>query len=315
MKDLAIGIDVGGTSIKGGAVTKEGKVLGYFKMPIDKTKTQEETLNEMISIVNNYVKENNYKDRIIGIGAGIPGSIDRDSGRIIYCGNLGWKDMDFCKIMKEKTGFDTKIINDANAATYGEAKFGAGKNYPFSLLFTLGTGIGGGVIINGELYEGNEGKGTEMGHLILEMNGRPCTCGRKGCWEKYASATALIYDTKIAMEKDPNSLLHKIAIEDGEVNGKTAFDAAKAGDLTANKVIDNYVMYLCEGLLTYCDIFRPNVIILSGGIANQGDYLFDKVNAYLKKEHYGYPGTPKVDVIPAELGYDSGKIGAAALFF
>ena len=182
-------------------------------------------------------------------------------------------------------------------------------------MLTLGTGVGGGIIINGELFEGNEGKGGELGHTVIVVDGEPCSCGRRGCLEAYASASALIRETKKAMRLNKRSLMWKISPDIELVNGKLPFEAAKQGDATAIKVLDNYVKYLGEGILNYCNIFRPNVIVLSGGIANAGDFLFDRVNAYVKERNYGYKSTPKVKVVPAELGYDSGKIGAAALFF
>jgi glucokinase len=182
-------------------------------------------------------------------------------------------------------------------------------------MLTLGTGVGGGIIINGKLFEGNEGKGAELGHSVIVVDGEQCTCGRKGCLETYASATALIRETKKAMQLNKRSLLWKVCPDIDLVGGKVPFDAAKQGDPTAIKVLDNYIKYLGEGILNFCNIFRPNVIVLSGGIANAGDYLFDRVNNYVRERNYGYKMTPEVKIVPAELGYDSGKIGAAALFF
>ena len=154
-----------------------------------------------------------------------------------------------------------------------------------------------------------------MGHTVVQYGGRLCTCGRNGCLETYASATAVINDTKKAMEEHPESLMHKVAQELGKIDGRVAFKAARQGDLVAMGVVEQYIYYLSEGILNYCNIFRPNVVILSGGIANEGDYLFDKINSYLKLHQYGYPKSPAVKVVPAKLGYDSGKIGAACLLF
>jgi len=182
-------------------------------------------------------------------------------------------------------------------------------------MITLGTGVGSGIVIDGKIYEGKKGQGAEIGHSSLFIDGIPCSCGRRGCFEMYASATALIRQTKEAMLKNKESKLWAGITDINQVNGKTVFDAAKAGDETANKVIDQYVMYLSEGLLNVCNIFRPEVIVLSGGIANQGTYLTDKINAYLVKYEYGYPMSTSTDVKIAELGYSSGIIGAASLFF
>ena len=207
-----------------------------------------------------------------------------------------------------------KITNDANAAALGEKVFGAGKKYQNVVMITLGTGVGSGIIIDGKIYEGLNGKGAEIGHSTLYVDGLPCTCGRNGCFEMYASASALIRQTKEAMEKDKKSLLWAEAKENnGKVSGRTAFYAAQKGDETANKVVDNYVKYLSEGLLNVCNIFRPECIVLSGGIANQGDYLLRKVKTYCEKYDYGYPNSPVTQIEIAEIGYNSGIIGAACL--
>ena len=313
---VAIGIDIGGTSIKGAAVTEEGKVLDVFTMPVEKGEQQEVTISKLIDITNKYLKEHNYdKTNVLGIGLGVPGAIDSKHGICSSSNNLKWEELPIQRLMEEGTGLKVRITNDANAAALGEAKFGSGKDYKDIIMITLGTGVGGGIVLDGKLFEGNEGKGAELGHTVIELNGRQCTCGRKGCFEAYASATALIADTKVAMEKNPDSLMHQIAEKNGKVDGRTSFEAAKAGDKVAIEVIDQYVYFLSEGLLNYCNIFRPEAIILSGGIANAGDYLFTKVNNYLKEHIYGFPRTPEVTVVGSALGYDSGKIGAAALFF
>lgn len=312
---IAIGIDIGGTSIKGAAVDSNGHVYETFSMPFVKGEPGEVTIQKLANLVKEYIQAHNLEDKIAGIGIGSPGTLDAQNGVVNYANNLGWNELPVAKIMQKTLPYPVRLTNDASAACLGEAKFGAGKNHETVIMLTLGTGVGGGIIINGKLFEGNECKGGELGHMVIMMDGEPCTCGRKGCLEAYASATALIRDTKRAMETNKQSLLWKIAPEINLVGGKTPFEAAKQGDPTASKVIDNYVKYLGEGILNYCNIFRPNVVVLSGGIANAGDYLFDKLNNYIKEHNYGYKFTPEVKVVPAELGYDSGKIGAAALFF
>ncbi len=313
---IAIGIDIGGTSIKGAAVTTNGEVLDVFSMPVEKGEKQEETINKLIELTNNYIITHKIeKDDILGIGLGVPGAIDSVHGICCASNNLGWVDLPIKRLMEEGTGLPVKITNDANAAALGEAKFGAGKHFNDIIMITLGTGVGGGIVIGGKLVEGNEGKGAELGHIVIEMGGRQCTCGRKGCFEAYASATALVEDAKKAMKAHPESKMHDIADKYGKVDGRVPFEAAMEGDKIGMEVVDQYVEYLSEGLLNYCNIFRPDAIILSGGIANSGDFLLDKVNTYLKEHDYGFKGTPAVKVFVSELGYDSGKIGAAALFF
>ena len=312
---LAIGIDIGGTSIKGAAIYDDGRMLDVFSLPVVKGEPGVETIKKLIDLVAGYISYQGIGDEIVGIGIGIPGLLDVKKGIIVMSNNLNWEDIPIADMFKKRLPYPVRIANDANVAAFGEAMFGAGKGVPYVIMLTLGTGVGGGIVLDGELYEGNNGQGAELGHTVVQYGGRQCTCQRKGCLETYASATAIIADTKAAMAEHPESLMHKVAEEFGKVDGRVAFKAARQGDLVALGVVEQYIYYLCEGLLNYCNIFRPNIIILSGGIANEGDYLFDKINAYLPKERYGYPRSPAVKVVPAKLGYDSGKIGAAALFF
>ena len=312
---IAIGIDIGGTSIKGAAVDSNGRVYEKFSMPFVKGEDGAETIKKLAAIVKEYIEAHGLEMKISGIGIGSPGTLDVKNGIVNYANNLGWVDLRVADIMHETLPYPIRLTNDANAACLGEAKYGAGKQYETVIMLTLGTGVGGGIIINGKLFEGNEGKGGELGHIVIEVDGEQCTCGRKGCLEAYASATALIRETKKAMKVNKRSLMWKISPEIDLVDGKVPFEAAKKGDAVAIKVIDNYVKYLGEGILNYCNIFRPNVVVLSGGVANAGPFLFDRLNSYLKERDYGYKFTPEVKVVPAELGYDSGKIGAAALFF
>ena len=312
---IAIGIDIGGTSIKGAAVDSNGRVYETFSMPFVKGEPGEITVKKLASIVKEYIASFDLEKKIVGIGIGCPGTLDIKNGVVNYSNNLGWNNLPLVDIMHEQLPYPIRLTNDANAASLGEAKFGAGKSYETIIMLTLGTGVGGGIIIDGKLFEGNEGKGGELGHTVIVVDGEQCTCGRKGCLEAYASATALIRDAKKAMRSNKRSLMWKISPDIDLVGGKVPFEAAKQGDPTAIAVIDNYVKYLGEGILNFCNTFRPNVIVLSGGLANAGAFLFDKVNKYVEERYYGYKSTPAVKIVPAELGYDSGKIGAAALFF
>ena len=313
---IAIGVDIGGTSIKGGAVTNEGKVLDIFSLPVEKGASQEATINSLIEVINQYLKEHNYnKDNVLGIGLGVPGCIDTENGVVTYSNNLNWRELPISKMISEGTGLPVRITNDANAATLGEAKFGAGKRYKNLLMFTLGTGIGGGIIIDGKLYEGHMGKGAELGHSVIVVDGEPCTCGRRGCFEVYASATALVRETNKMMEAHKDSKLWEIAEKNGKVDARVAFNADRDGDPYGHILVENYVKYLSEGLMNFFNIFRPEAICLSGGVANEGEYLISRVKKYCEERNYGYKGTPKVEILKSEIGYDSGKIGAASLFF
>ena len=307
-----LGIDIGGTSIKGGLVYRFGQVDKLFSLPIDKSLSQEEQVKALIIIIKETYKDDEFE----GIGLGIPGAIDNTLGVVMYSNNLKWENLEIGKMLKRAfPGKKVAMTNDANAAALGEAKFGSAKNEQNVVMLTLGTGIGGGIIINGKLYEGNHGRGAELGHQVIVLDGILCSCGRKGCFEQYASATALIRQAKEAIKENPECKLALSAKNGDEVNGKLIFETAKAGCSTAQKVVDNYVKYLSEGLINICNVFRPSSIVLSGGIANQGDYLINKVVAYLEKEHYGYLPEFKVDIKVASLGYNSGIIGAASLLY
>lgn len=314
---VAIGIDVGGMSIKGAAVDSSGKMYDVFTIPVSPYEKAESLLEKTANTVLEYIANHKELGEISGIGMGVPGQIDSVHGIVGTSANLPkWNGVNVKEIMENLTHIPTKITNDANAAALAEVKYGAGNNCETAIMLTLGTGVGCGVILNGKLFEGNEGKGAELGHSTLILGGRQCGCGRKGCFEAYASASGLIKDTEDAIAKHPESKMKKIAVQFGKVNGRVAFKAAKEyKDPVAIKVVNQYVMYLGEGLLNICNIFRPNLIILSGGVANEGDYLIEMVNQYIRERDYGYKNSPEVKVVQGKLGYDSGKIGAAALFF
>ena len=311
---IAIGIDIGGMSIKYAAVDSTGKVYEKSVQEIIPGEDQIVTMEKLIKGVKDYISSNNLEGKVEGIGLGIPGSIDSKQGVVSFSNNLRWKELHVVELFQKEINLPVKITNDANAAALGEKVFGAGKKYQDLVMITLGTGVGSGIIIDGKIYEGMSGKGAEIGHSTLMVeNGLACTCGRRGCFEMYASATALIRQTTEAMQMDRFSLMWKLADEYGKVNGRVAFEAAKQGDITAINVIEKYVMYLSEGLLNICNIFRPECIVLSGGIANQGDYLIEKIKAYCERFDYGYPNSPKTEIKVAEIGYNSGIIGAACL--
>ena len=196
---IAIGIDIGGMSIKGAAVDSNGRVYDKFSMPFVKGEPGEETVRKLAALVKEYIASQHLEDKIAGIGIGCPGTLNVTDGIVEYSNNLGWNDLPVAKIRNEILPYPISLINDANAAALGEAKFGAGRQYETVIMLTLGTGAGGGIIINGKLYEGNQGKGGELGHIVVQVDGEQCSCGRKGCLEAYASATALIREAKKAM--------------------------------------------------------------------------------------------------------------------
>ena len=312
---IAVGIDVGGTSIKGATIRENGEILNRFSMPMDKYASPEVTLGQLCDLVNETISEHHKGDKISGIGIGIPGTFNKETGVVVSCPNLPtWSGFNLKSFMEEKTKLYVKIVNDADAAALAEAKFGAGKEFNYLIMITLGTGVGGGIVINKALYNGNLGMGGELGHMVIEMDGRECGCGRKGCFEAYASATALNKQTREAMNANPDSLLHEVVKELGGLDARVPFIAEKRGDEVAKKVVENYIKYLSEGLLNYCNIFRPQIIVLSGGVANEGENLLGRVREYMKLHNYGMQKAPVVEIRQATMGYDAGKIGAAALY-
>lgn len=310
---LYIGVDIGGMSLKIGVVNELGEIISKFTMNFDKNIPQDEMIKSLAIKINEHIKENNYTD-VKGIGVSCAGVVNTKTGYCDFSANLNWTNLDICGILKKYTSLDTKIANDANCAVLGEVKFGVAKNYHNVVMLTLGTGVGGGLYLDDKLYEGNQGKGAELGHSLFTYNGRKCACGLKGCFERYASASALISDTKKAMLKNKESLLWKYCdFNLDNVNGKVAFDCAKLNDKTAIEVVNKYISYLSYGILNFCNIFRPEVIILGGGISNQKENLIVPIKKILKENNYGYKNTPEVDVLIAKLGNDAGIIGAACL--
>lgn len=308
----AIGIDIGGMSIKAGLVDG-GKIIDFNRVPT--APTPEQAVKNIISQINELLVKNSLTIKnIMGIGIGCPGLISSETGIVDRNSNMKWEHLPIVNMLHKH--FDTKIklSNDANVAALGEAKFGAGEKFCNSVMLTLGTGVGGGIIINNKIYEGGSSKGAELGHMVVEINGELCGCGRRGCLEAYASATGLINMTKKAMKEDPDSGMWKFV--DGDINkvdGRTAFECSKEGDKSAVKVIDKFVMYLSEGIMNFANIFRPEAFIIGGGLSAQGDYLINKLKKYCEKFDYGYKNAPQPEIVTATLGNDAGIIGAAAL--
>jgi glucokinase len=312
-----IGVDIGGTSIKSALVNEKGDILYRFSFKVEATKSQEEIVQQIIDSINQALTLKKLdKKQVKGVGIGCPGSINSGRGTCDYSNNLHWENLPIAALVEKGTGIPTKIANDANAAALGEAKFGVGGKYRNLVLLTLGTGVGSGLYLNGQLYEGNEGKGAELGHTTLVMDGRPCTCGRKGCVEAYCSVSALNADTKEMMKKDPSSSMWSFVNGKLEaVNGLTAFECAKKGDKSAQKVVDQYIHFLGEELLNVMNAFRPEAIVLGGGLSGQREALTEPLKKYLAERGYGFAGThaPKAEILVSRLGNDAGILGAASL--
>ena len=307
-----IGIDLGGTFIKGGIVDDLGGILVQDKIATEREGGAAAVAQRIVQLANELLlRANMTADDVVGIGIGVPGMIDSKNGKVVYSNNLEWKDFAIVDEVRSRIDLPVKIANDANVATLGETKFGCGKGYDTAVMLTLGTGVGGGIVINGELFEGNCSSGAELGHSAIVYGGEQCTCGRKGCLEAYASATALIRDTKRAMEANPDSKMWEIGSLDA-VNGKTAFDFMHC-DASAKKVVEHYIEMLGAGITNLANELRPEIVILGGGVCAQGDELIIPLQEFVDREIFGGDLGPKVKIVTATLGNSAGILGAAAL--
>ncbi len=308
-----VGIDLGGTFIKGGIVNGEGRILVQDKTPTEKEKGDEAVAKNIAKLACELMARMGLRaDEVDGLGMGSPGMIDGKSGVVLFSNNLGWTNFALSKRVADLTGLQVKIANDANVAALGEVKFGVAKAYTNAIMLTLGTGVGGGIVVGGKLIEGNFGAGAELGHMVIAEGGEPCTCGRAGCLEAYASATALIRETKRAMEAHKDSQMWEIGSLDA-VTGKTAFDYQES-DPYAKAVVDGYIKMLACGITNFANIFRPEAVILGGGVCAQGDALVKPLQALVDKELFAGKLGPQVPILIAKLGNSAGLLGAAALF-
>lgn len=308
---FCIGIDLGGTNIAAGIVDENGKILRQGSVPTLAERPIEEIVDDMAKLCIELVKEEGLSmDQIDSVGLGCPGTVDNTNGVIAYANNIKMKNTPMRKLLEQYfPGKRINLENDANAAAYGEYIVN-GKGSDSFVFITLGTGVGGGIIIDGKIYRGFNGAGAELGHMTLVSGGEPCTCGKAGCWEAYASVTALIRQTKAAMAAHPESSMNKWAEENGNVNGRTAFDCAKAGDTAAKEVVDNYIKYIADGLVSIVNIFQPRNLSIGGGISKEGEYLLGPVRELVRKYDYN-KFMPKTEISAATLFNDAGIIGAA----
>lgn len=311
-----IGIDLGGMSIKAGLCDENGKILLEEVCPTVRTEGGDRIIRDMADLIGLVLQKANLKPEDIEYaGVASPGSNDSENGVIIYASTMPFLHYPIAEKLREWTGIRKIYIdNDANAAAKGEATFGAAKGYKDSLFITIGTGVGGGIIIDGKIISGFNYAGAELGHSVIVHGGKPCTCGRRGCLECYASATALIEQTKEKMKERPDSAMWKLVDGDiDKVNGKTAFDAMRLNDPAGKEVVDTYIGYLACGVTNYINIFQPEVLSIGGGICKEGDYLLKPLREIVEKEQYSRNGDKLTRIKIAELGNHAGIVGAASL--
>ncbi len=315
MANYIVAIDLGGMSAKGALFSQNGALLQEGKIKTNKADGFEGTMSALNTFARSLAEKGGVSfDEVEAIGVGAPGIVDRESGRILRWSNFDWNDVPFAQTLSSLTGKKVYVINDANAAALGEAAFGATAQYHSSVLLTLGTGVGGGIIFDGRILEGFKSAGAELGHITIREGGLPCACGRRGCYEKYASARALISQTRHAMVENLDSLMWKLVegkIEN--VDGRTAFEGARRGDETAKKVIQQFVGYVSEGIADLVNILRPEVIVLGGGIANEGEDLFEPLRKAVDERTYIAMDIVPLKIVGAKLGNRAGVYGAFRL--
>ncbi|MBP9988559.1 MAG: ROK family protein [Ruminococcus sp.] len=308
-----VGVDLGGTNIAVGVVDENYNIIGRGKVKTNSPRPAEEIFDDITKAIHMAVEDANLTmDDISSVGIGTPGSVNQDTGMIEFSNNLGFNNVPAKKMLEERTGKPCAFENDANAAALGEAYAGAGKGVKDLIAVTLGTGVGSGIILNGKVLSGSNFAGGEIGHTVIMVDGEQCNCGRKGCWERYASANALIAQTKKKMQECPDSLMWAEA--DGKienVNGVVAFSAMYKGDKAAKEVVDKYIYYVAVGITNIINTFQPDVVCIGGGISNEGDNLLNPIREYVAKERYSKYAKKQTQICKAVLGNDAGIIGAA----
>lgn len=308
---MYIGVDLGGTKIAAGLVDDNLKIIKKASCPTNVGRPYSEIIKDIACLIEDILAQTGYsKSDIKSIGLGSPGVPDIKNGVLVFSNNMQW---DFVPVRAElQKYFNTPVYldNDANCAAIGEYAAGAAKQYKTTVLVTLGTGIGGGIVLNDKIHNGFNYAGGEIGHMVIKAGGIPCSCGRDGCWERYASVTGLIYMANNAAKDHPESMLAQILNNGEKLNGRNIFDCAKNGDKTALKVVEDFRYYIAVGITNIINILQPEAVVVGGGISNEGEYLLAPVREQVAKEVYT-DKVPLPHIIKASLGNDAGIIGAA----
>jgi glucokinase len=309
-----LGVDIGGTNISVGIIDESGKLMDKASTPTMQGRDYHDILGDAARLCISLLEKNELDIADVhSVGVGLPGLVDKKSGCLVYANNLSFDHINVIEEMKRYIDKPIFIENDANCAAIGEMMCGAAHGDKNVIYITLGTGVGAGIILNGKLFKGAFGGGGEAGHMVIMAEGEMCTCGRKGCWEAYASATALRREGRIAAAKYPNSEIYNLV--DGNIkliDAKTVFDAADLNDEVALDIVDTYSKHLAIGLVNLVNIFQPETIVIGGGICARGDRVITPVTQILKERVYG--GELKTKLAIASLGNDAGIVGAALLY-
>ena len=310
-----IGIDLGGTNIAVGLVDEEGKIIHKDSVPTLNEREYPEIIKDMAMLSLKVIEDSGVSlKEVKSIGIGSPGTPNSEEGILVYANNLKFRNVPMRAEIQKYIDLPVYLDNDANVAALAESVAGACKGARHSVTITLGTGVGTGVVIDGKVYSGFNNAAAEMGHMVIVVDGEQCTCGRKGCWEAYASATALIRQTKKAAVANPDSLINKLVAGDlSRINAKVPFDAARQGDRVGLQIVEEYMKYLAEGLANVIIIFQPEIIAIGGGISKEGEYLLAPLRKLVSERIYTVEGVPQTRIVAAQLGNDAGIVGAAML--
>lgn len=309
-----LGVDLGGMSIKAGVVDENGEILYSDRVHTGRERYYTHILKDMADLCKKVVAAAGLEiSEIESIGVGSPGIPNKKEGILISSNNLGFTNVPIKDELQKYFDLPVYLDNDANVAALSESVAGSSQDVDHSVLITLGTGIGGGVIIDNKIYSGFNDAGSELGHMCIVSGGLQCSCGRKGCFEKYASASALISQTVDAINENPESMMRSMVEGDlSKVDARTAFDAQKKGDTAADAVVRQYVEYLADGVMNIVNMLFPEVIVVGGGVGNEGENLFKPLREAMKKREYTHD-VPATKIRGAMMGNKAGIVGAAML--
>lgn len=309
-----VGVDLGGTNIAVGVINENYEIKSKATTKTNMPRPAKEIFADIVKCVKEACQKAGIElSQVKSIGIGTPGSCDKKNGIILYANNLDFNNVPAVEMVNEELpGIPVYIENDANCAALGEALAGSGVGKKSFVAITLGTGVGGGVILDGKVLSGCNDAGGELGHISIKFDGEPCNCGRTGCWERYASATALVNQTKKAMLEHKDSKMWELcggSIENA--GGRTAFDAMRAGDKWGKDVVDTYIKYVAIGTTDIVNIFQPEMLCFGGGICNEGETLLAPIREFVARERYSKHQVIQTEICRAKLGNDAGIIGAA----
>ena len=316
MKHYTIGVDLGGTNIAAGLVDADNKVISSVSCKTNLPRPEAEIEQAIADLCHELCEKNgvDFAEQIDWVGIGTPGSVDPETGIVEFNANFGYRNWHLRDHVADLLGCRVFIENDANAAAYGEYVAGGARGAKHAVVITLGTGIGSGIIIDGKIFSGYNAAGAELGHMVIVKDGRPCMCGRCGCWEKYASSRALTEDTCAAMRKHPDNMMWDLVDGDlSKVNARTAYDAMRAGDALAKQIVDNFVSYIACGIANVINIFQPEILCIGGGISREGETLLAPIRKYVDREEYARENARRTHIVAAQLFNDAGIVGAASL--